>query len=187
MKPLLHKTSRRSRRGFTLIELILVISIIAVLASLTYPAFQGMSARGHAIACQNNLRQLWVAVNAAATDNENRYPAIRLKPSDSSAGEDAKELQPALEKYGITSKSVQCQADIKGPNWFAKVHTSYMWQPPVEDETVGNVRIVTPRRTFTAKGSRVALITDYDSVHEGETGGRKKMHVVYVDGHVAAR
>ncbi len=180
----------RTARAFTLIELLVVIAIIAILAGLIFPLTQTIAIRSQSIGCTSNLRQLWMAINAAATDNGNKYPPIKINPDDDSAEEGAKELWETLKPYGITDKALQCPADMKRKplSWFAQVHTSFMWQPPAEDETLQNVRIVTPRRTFTAKPSRVALLTDYEAIHEPDTAGtRMRMNVIYVDGHVGSR
>ncbi len=46
------------RRGFTLIEVIVVISIVAMLVSLILPAVQLVKDRARAVVCQSNIRQL---------------------------------------------------------------------------------------------------------------------------------
>jgi prepilin-type processing-associated H-X9-DG protein len=38
-----------------------------------------------------------------------------------------------------------------------------------------------------AKGSRVRLLTDLEAIHQAEEGGRRRMNVIYVDGHVLTR
>jgi prepilin-type N-terminal cleavage/methylation domain-containing protein len=50
-----------SRRGVTLIELIAVISIIALLVALSFPAVQAARESARQIQCQNNLRQIGAA------------------------------------------------------------------------------------------------------------------------------
>jgi prepilin-type N-terminal cleavage/methylation domain-containing protein len=56
-------------RAFTLIELLVVIAIIAILAAILFPVLSKAKARGQAIACVNNLKQLTTACKLYADEN----------------------------------------------------------------------------------------------------------------------
>ncbi len=62
--------SPTTTHGFTLIELLVVISIVAILASMLLPAVGMIRDMAQTQKCASNLRQLSIADNAYATENE---------------------------------------------------------------------------------------------------------------------
>lgn len=63
----------RTARGFTLVELLVVISIISMLMALLLPAVQQARESGRRLACSNNVKQLATAIRSYETQF-NRFP-----------------------------------------------------------------------------------------------------------------
>jgi prepilin-type N-terminal cleavage/methylation domain-containing protein/prepilin-type processing-associated H-X9-DG protein len=68
------KVSCENRRGFTLVELLVVIATIAILAVLLLPALAQTNRRSLRIQCINNLKQIGLSFRAWGDDHGDKYP-----------------------------------------------------------------------------------------------------------------
>jgi prepilin-type N-terminal cleavage/methylation domain-containing protein len=60
--------------AFTLIEILVVIAIISILAALLFPVLSSAKNRSKQIGCANNLKQVALAFQMYAADNDGRLP-----------------------------------------------------------------------------------------------------------------
>jgi prepilin-type N-terminal cleavage/methylation domain-containing protein/prepilin-type processing-associated H-X9-DG protein len=90
-----------TRRGFTMIELLGVIAIIAILAAILFPVFARARAQAQAHNCQNNLFQIGLALRLYAADNGGLYPP------------QADDLSPLMPHYMAFSPCFICPTDAQ--------------------------------------------------------------------------
>jgi prepilin-type N-terminal cleavage/methylation domain-containing protein len=67
-------TQRDNRNGFTLVELLVVITIIAILAGLLLPVLNRGKASARRTTCLNNLRQINLGVRLYSDDSDDKAP-----------------------------------------------------------------------------------------------------------------
>ena len=119
------KSDSQTAEGFTLVEMLVVIGVIAILAALLLPAISAAKRKAQRIACTNNLRQISLGVRVYSDDSHD------ASPSPSGAGLTSTNIVSLYSGYktlmknyvglnGASSsqeKLFQCPADTFYPNW----------------------------------------------------------------------
>lgn len=65
----------RKKKGFTIIELLVVMTVIAIMVGLALPRFKGMQDEGNIAKAKGELRTLQTAVESYYIHNNSAYPA----------------------------------------------------------------------------------------------------------------
>src|SRR5688572_15713486 len=71
------RSRRQSIGGFTLVELLVVIGIIAVLVAILIPALAAARRQANTAKCLSNQRSIGQALNAYALDNKQFWPIVQ--------------------------------------------------------------------------------------------------------------
>ncbi|MFC1675785.1 type II secretion system protein [Planctomycetota bacterium] len=113
------------RKGFTLVELLVVISIIALLMSLLMPALNKAKEQAKKVWCLANERGTMICVRTYTLSNEDYLPLRREGHSSAYAGLlDFPVLM--VDEGGLSPKNLHCPGDIRKPgavtawmvNWY---------------------------------------------------------------------
>ncbi len=182
------------RGGFTLVELLVVIAVIALLMAILMPALQLVRDQTKSLICQSNLRQWGVLFMMYADDHEGKFMRGHDGPGDAND-----EWIPAMERYVRGEKELYfcplATRQSKSPLAYGNVFVAWGYadtdltdgvtpirgsyginewiQNSAADLLMGNVSTTNSWRTYAVKGAgRVPLLLDawrkHGTVHYGE-------------------
>lgn len=127
----------RRARGFTLIELAAVVTIILVLVSLLTAALNHTKAKALRVSCINNLKQLQGAWILYAQDNESFFPLNQTAPAPVEHHRIPISLKTAEGSWVTGSPLLDTTTEnIKKGTLFEYVGSPDIYRCPMDDSTV---------------------------------------------------
>ncbi|MCC7144886.1 MAG: type II secretion system protein [Phycisphaeraceae bacterium] len=117
--------------GFTIIELLVTISIIGMLIGILMPVLSVVRTRARKATCASNLRQIGVMMEVYAQAHQGLMPVARYMPPPFLSADDAPPLTEVLASYGDSDPKQRqevyhCPGDVM--QVFDLCGSSYMYQ-----------------------------------------------------------
>lgn len=150
------------RKYFTLLELLIVIAIIGVLASLLLPAFNKVRRTAISTSCKNNLHQVGIMFSTYLGDWQmmpyaSQMPSLNVDPDPP--------ITEALASYSPSSKVFQCGADLPGKSptnpsqpYYVTETTSYEYQSHLSGSNLKGHRMG-------SNTTNLLIMTDFEAFH----------------------
>ena len=160
-------------RGLTILELLLVVSILLILASVVYPSYKYFQRKAEDAACMSNMRAIHAGFSTYLHDHAFVWPQ---NPSNKKGGganedsDDAKWWYEQLKDYGPTRETWLCPSERHG---FAedndKDHYDSTYVPTNFDDT--------PNRCY--EWARQPWAVERGGFHDNG-----QANLIYPDGHM---
>lgn len=138
-------------RGFTLVEMVVAMGIIAVLMAILIPTVKSVQKEARSTSCLNNLRQVYAAIDSYRVANREILPMCEFIPVATDLGPQGG-LPAILKSYVPTDAAIWlCPADFDEDGSLS-TGTSYMY-------VVGLIRY-TPQIQFAVQQSMIPYMMD---------------------------
>jgi prepilin-type N-terminal cleavage/methylation domain-containing protein/prepilin-type processing-associated H-X9-DG protein len=148
------------RRGFSLMEMLIVVAAVATLAGIGLPLVRSALAKSRQAACLTQLRSLGVALEGYLQDHNRILPEIAM--GRSSLAEEQPVLETVLLPYVEGPDAFKCPQDDRE---FAKSGSSYFWNHLQSGLPVSRLSFF----GIDDRPDRIPLISDKESWHPGGT------------------
>lgn len=160
-------------RGFTLIELMVVIAVISILAALAVPVYNRTMATSRSAGCLANLRQLGAALSLYLGDHDFIMP--NLQAARTSTSDNVPVIDNTLNQYATDPRVFACPADNQ--NLWQTQGTSYYWNSALDKQSVANLSFMGIQGA-----SRIPILVDKASFHPNSAN---QVNLLYADGHAS--
>ena len=167
------------RQGFTLVELLIVIAVIAVLAALLLPVLGKAKEQGRSTACLSNLRQIGVALQIYVHENNNRMPVMydALLSTNGTPATNLATIDLVLTNHLGSPRILRCPSDDK--ELFEKTGSSYSWNFLLNGQPADQLKAF----SIALESHEAPLVFDKEPFHRNRSP-QLDHNFLYADGHI---
>jgi prepilin-type N-terminal cleavage/methylation domain-containing protein/prepilin-type processing-associated H-X9-DG protein len=170
-----------SSSGFSLLELLFVVAIILIMATLYWRPNPANRDRALQIACQKNLQKLFIAMELYANDYGGRLPKVATPKNAADA------LDPLVPRYTAETALFICPASADSPlPSGAALKTQKISYAYYMGRTLTNAQqvLVTDKQVDTLPKPVGRAVFSSDSKPPGNNHGKLGGNLLFCDGHV---
>ncbi len=160
-------------RGFTLLEMLVVMGILAIVFSIVFTSFKTVKSQASSVVCTGKLRDIGVALNSYSGDNGLKFPI--MEGARESREDDVPVMDTVLKEYLPDEFAFQCPADHE--KIFEKTGSSYFWNSLINGQMIGNMDLL----GITSNETGIPIASDKENFHKSVGD---EVNILYADGHV---
>ncbi len=164
----------RHQRAFTLVELLIVLAIIGVLASLLLPGLSSAAERARSTACLSNLRQIGVSLRLYLDESQEHFPIMQNRGRNLPIPVGTGILEVLGPKLGNPA-ILKCPSDRQG--WYENTGSSYFWNFLINGQPATALKVM----GLSVQENGIAVFSDQADFHAARGPGKGKNHL-YADG-----
>lgn len=162
--------ARRPAAGFTMVEILVVLGVVALLMAIIFPVVFKMREKAKTTACLAHLRTLGVGLNGYLGDHNLTMPT--LAPGRVEGGPPVDTIDTVLATYVDSDSVFRCPADLDV--WRA-TGTSYFWNPALNGQSAAALNFL----DLTEAPTRIPVLSDKEGWHDS---GGPRVNILYADG-----
>lgn len=159
--------------AFTLVELLVVVTIVAVLASLTTIGYSRFVSHSRGAACAANLRAIGAGLNLYLAEHRQQLPVMMA--ARESVEDQVPVLDTVLADYVDSHDAFRCPGDDRGLH--QHTGTSYHWNSTLNGQHISRLNFL----GLTSSAAGIPLVADKENFHPYRGD---EVNILYADGRV---